>query len=185
MGALMTRAITHFSCAKLVGGVMVLLGIMTGCSSPELEMTNARLVRSRLLFVQEDKYTVMAPPLFSGSSELSSHRDGADSYEKRFKAQFPPRQEDWLASFRPIQTLPDALLKESEAIAVATTKTPGGSAAPSGPQRTYYLIPLEGTELGTIQSLESTIKKAGFECVANKPGDATRLPMPPRGTPRK
>ena len=148
-------------------------------------MTNARLERSRLLFVQEDKYTVMVPPLFSGSGELSSHQSGGDSYEKKFKGQFPPRQEDWLAGFRPIQSLPDALQKESESVAAAAAKTANKETAPTGPQRIYYLIPLEGTELGTIQSLESMIKKAGFDCVANKPGDATKLPMPPRGTPRK
>lgn len=168
----------------MAAGLLIFLGVSTGCSSPELEMTNARLERSRLLFVQEDKFAVMAPPLFSGPGELSSHQNGGESYEKKFKGQFPPRQEDWLASFRPIQSLPDVLQKESESLTAAASKAPAGANTPTGPQRIYYLIPLEGTELGTIQNLESTIKKAGFECVANKPGDATKLPMPPRGTPR-
>ncbi len=170
--------------AAWAGSLLILLGMSTGCSSPELEMTNARLERSRLLFVQEDKFALMSPPLFSGPGELSSHQNGGDSYERKFKGQFPPRQEDWLAGFRPIDSLPSVLEKEAQAASAEGMQKPANEQSQSGPQRTYYLIPLEGTELATIHSLESIVKKAGFACVANKPGDATRLPMPPRGTPR-
>jgi hypothetical protein len=46
---------------------------------------------------------------------------------------------------------------------------------------TYYIVPIEGTELAVVQQVEQIVRSAGFPCVANKPGDATQLPMPPRG----
>jgi hypothetical protein len=159
---------------RLSGLAAVLL--LTGCASAELEMTNADLARSRLLFVHEERFAVMAPPLFAGSGELDAHRRGDETYERKFQAKFPARQEDWLASFEPLDRLPGTLEKAKPA-----PVKEGSAPRPL----CWYLVPLEGVQATTIGRIEGMVREAGFECVANQPGDATRLPMPPRGTPPK
>lgn len=155
---------------------LVFLPVLAGCSSAELEMLNADLARSRLLFVHEDRFSVMSPPLFSGQGELDAHRRGDEAYERKFKAKFPARQEDWLASFQPLERLPGTL--EQSKPAEVAKPAPND---PAPPPLRWYLVPLEGTVAATIGRIEAQVREAGFECVANQPGDATKLPMPPRG----
>lgn len=170
---------------------------LTGCSSPEFEAANARLDKSRLLFIQEDRFNIFAPPLFAGPGELDAHRNGAETYEKRFKAKFPPNQEQWLAEFKPLTDLGATLEAEKSALiaaAAAQEKTNGvaSSAKPAsagqpaaGPVLTYYLVPLEGVDAALVRQVEATVKRAGVGCVPNAPGNVTAWPMPARGDARR
>lgn len=153
-----------------------------GCSSAEFEATNARLENSRLLFLHDGKYDVIRPPLFSSPGELNTHLAGnSDAYERRFQRGFPAEQEDWFGRFRPVESLNDELRRDAAAGQADARGGPGSPPRASRPPRTYFLVPLEGVEPAFVEQVAQLVRAAGMACVANQPGDATQLPMPPRG----
>ncbi len=154
--------------ALIAASVITIALSPVGCSSPAYEAANVRLERSRLVFLTPESYDIFRPPLFGSPGEYDGHVRGvSDAYERRFRRAFPAAQEQWFARFQPLPTLSDALRR---------------SAAPDGDAGiTYYLVPLEGVSPDVVGNAEQIVKDAGFACVANQPGDATQLPMPPRG----
>lgn len=154
--------------ALMTAGVVTIALSSVACSTPAYDAANVRLERSRLVFLTQESYDIFRPPLFGSPGEYDGHVRGvSDAYERRFRRAFPAAQEQWFARFQPLATLSDALRR---------------SAAPDDAAGiTCYLVPLEGVSPEVVDKVERIVNDAGFACVANKPGDATQLPMPPRG----